>query len=184
MRSLSTRWWAVCQQDDEIFVNKINLISSLLSVSYSARIFSSFVGRGMFLYLLTLLLVWIRQSEQNTSSWGQENNFWSSCSDSHPSSGWACCTGSPSLQELQVGWTGKKGSMVLSIEFNLIATLVTCRDQERTIQAASRADRNPRAQPVPSGQKGSNRLRRKNETILASSKRKIFQESERCPALV
>ena len=123
MRSLSTRWWDLCQQDDEIFVNKINLISSLLSVSYSARIFSSFVGRGMFLYLLTLLSVWIRRSEQNTWSWGQENNFWSSCSDSHPSSGWACCTGFLSPQELQVGWTGKKGSMVFSIEFYLISIL-------------------------------------------------------------
>ena len=189
MRSFSTRWWDLCQQDDEIFVikifvNKSHLISSLLSVSYSARIFSSFVGRGMFLYLLTLLSVWIRRSEQNTWSWGQENNFWSSCSDSHPSSGWACCTGFLSPQELQVGWTGKKGSMVFSIEFNSIATLVTWRDQERTIQAASRADRNPRAQPVPSGQKGSNRLMRKNETILISSQRETFQESEICPALV
>ena len=83
-------------------------------------------------------------------------------------------------------WVGleKMGSMVFSIEFNSNAILVTCRDQERTIHAASRADRNPRAQPVPSGQKGSSRLRRKNETILASSKREIFQESERCPALV
>ena len=95
-------------------------------------------------------------SKSTTWSLGPKSNFWSSCWDSHLWSGWGCCTNFLSPPTLQVGSTRKR-RLILTWTL-LMLRAIPWSDQERSIQAASRAERNPLAQPVPSGQNGSRRL--------------------------
>ena len=48
--------------------------------------------------------------------------------------------------------------LVISLSARILSGFFCPRNQSRIIQPASMAERKPRAQPVPSGQKGSSRL--------------------------